>query len=543
VIGSITVGVARSRLARVILLAAALAVAAVTIGSAGAGAAARPLAHAAAASDPYYVLLLTNVEDNVYIGTESSLASTYACDLPDGGPPPCTTAITYTVQLGPYATCAAATAAYNAAATNPHSAFGGTKVYIFGGSYFIDDMSYWCVPGSSVTTTPTTTTPATTTTTTTSTTGASTAALPPLPTSFCTTAAARIAAAKHAVCAPKKTLSAAAKADARDDLRGELYLTLLFCGGGRNITTNSGEVIDIVTPTFVALCPEIIDMMGYTLTQVHDPSLPDYEQVALLVLHAPPAAPQGTCPSAVSATACTALRKAATGVEVASNYTDEVSVAESLTLDRFAAAVAAQSPSASFLQAALSKVYGGALDYDLARQQKDGRALAKALENAGVDVKVSAAAADQAIAAPTGTTLSTAVLNQLVAGGVAPTAAQARQEIVAQLGTASGTLDSTQVLDTGLPASPIGQPFYTITLSDVEAIVSGLAAQGTVSTASSKTLLGELGAASKACGRSGFSAAVKRFIATADRLPGDAGVIVPYAAGALTASQRPSPCT
>jgi hypothetical protein len=524
-------------LARVLVLSALLAAVAVAVGSAGAGAAAaKPVVHAA--SDPYYVFLLTNVEDNVYVGTETSLAQTYSCDLPDGGPPPCTTPITYTVQLGPFDTCAEATAAYNAAAMNPHPAFGGTKVYIFGGSYFIDDMSYWCVPGSDTTTTST----STTTKTSTSTTSAPTSALPPVATSFCTTNAARIAAKKYAVCALKKTLSAAAKAQARMDLRSQLYVTLLFCGGTQNIKTSSGHEIDVATQSFVVLCPLIIDMMGDTLVEIHDPPLPDYQQVALPVAQTPPAAAGGTCPSASSAAACTSLRRAATSLGVASNYTDEVSAAESLTLDRFAAAVAAKSPSAAFLQAALAKVYGGALDYDLERQQKDGRALATALKNAGVGVTVSAAAADQVITAPTGTALSTAVLNQLVASGVAPTAAQARQEVVAQLNGVSGTLDATKALDTALPATSIGSPFFTIDLSDVEAIVSGLAAEGTVSAASSKTLLGELAAASKVCERSGFTAAVKRFETTAAKIPGEAGEIVPYAAGALTVSQRSSPC-
>jgi len=151
------------RLVKLIVVATALAGAAVAYGLSGQAAAhSRAGARVAAtAADSYYVLLLTNVDNNIYVGTETSLQSEHNCDLPDGGPPPCSTSIVYTVEAGPFASCAAATAAYNAAAMNPHPAFGGTKVYIFGGSYFIDDMSYWCTPGSSTTTTTTTSTSST----------------------------------------------------------------------------------------------------------------------------------------------------------------------------------------------------------------------------------------------------------------------------------------------------------------------------------------------------------------------------------------------
>jgi hypothetical protein len=149
-----------SRLVKLIAVAMALPGAAVAYGlSDQAAAHSTPRVRVAAtAADSYYVMLLTNVEDNVYVGTETSLQGVDACDLPDGGPSPCSDPVTYMVELGPYATCTDATAAYNAAAMNPHPAFGGTKVYIFGGSYFIDDTDYWCTPGSSTTTTSSTTT-------------------------------------------------------------------------------------------------------------------------------------------------------------------------------------------------------------------------------------------------------------------------------------------------------------------------------------------------------------------------------------------------
>lgn len=526
-----------------------VALAVVMWGPVGAGAAEHSPhvgARVADASSSYYVLLLTNVEDNVYVGTEASLQGVNACDLPDGGPSPCSDPVTYTVQLGPYATCAQATAAYNAAATDPHPAFGGTKVYIFGGSYFIDDMSSWCAGGSSTTTTPTTTTPATRTTTTSTSTTAPSISLPPLAKTFCTSkaAAAAVRSVPATVCAPHKTLSAAEKTEARTNLRGALFLTLLFCGGIYH--GGVGGYAGVFSNVYVSECPKMIDLMGDILTEVQDPPLPSYEEVALLVPQPAPGAPKGACPSTASASSCAALKKAAATYGLAVTYSDEVTAAESLTLDRFAAAVAANSPSGAFLQNALAKVYGGAVDGDLAIEQQDGKALAVAFAGAGSNASVAAAAAAQELSSPTSTVFTTSVLNQLVANGVAATPAQARQDIVAQLTGVSGTINASQLLKTGAPTAPAyGTPYFAITLSDVEAIVKGLAAQGTVKAAIATTLYRKLSTASEACGRSGFATAVKGFTTSAGAdVPGPAGQILSFAARALTASSRSvSPCT
>jgi len=101
-----------------------------------------PVAVAAASS--YYVFVLTNVADpgNIWVGQVSDLAGKNTCNFVDGGlcagaaAPMC---CHIHRNLGPYATCAAA----SPPTTNrpdAHPAFGGTKVYIFGGSYFIDNM-------------------------------------------------------------------------------------------------------------------------------------------------------------------------------------------------------------------------------------------------------------------------------------------------------------------------------------------------------------------------------------------------------------------
>jgi hypothetical protein len=99
---------------------------------------------------PYYVFVLTNVASpgNIFVGALSAVQGKLTCDFTDGGL--CADAggadvpVTYTENLGPFTSCADATAAYTAAAMNPHPAFGGEKVYIFGNSYFIDDQSAWC---------------------------------------------------------------------------------------------------------------------------------------------------------------------------------------------------------------------------------------------------------------------------------------------------------------------------------------------------------------------------------------------------------------
>jgi hypothetical protein len=104
------------------------------------------------APSPYYVFVLTNVASpgNIFVGTLTAVQGKLTCDFTDGGQ--CADAggadvpVTYTENLGPYATCAEATDAYDAAATNPHPAFGGEKVFIFGNSYFIDNKGMWCSP-------------------------------------------------------------------------------------------------------------------------------------------------------------------------------------------------------------------------------------------------------------------------------------------------------------------------------------------------------------------------------------------------------------
>lgn len=518
-----------------------MALAAVVVGSAGAGATASPVARAPlsdSAAASYYVLLLTNVEDNVYVGTEASLQGVNACDLPDGGPSPCSNPVTYTVELGPYATCAAATAAYNAAAMNPHPAFGGTKVYIFGGSYFIDDMGFWCTPGSTTTTTSTTTTPTTTTTTTTTTTsGQPTVSLPPLAKSFCK-ANAHTAAEPPAPCAPDKAVSAAEKAQARAFLHTLLFLTVLACGASPDVDQSTGQKLNLTVAMFVSLCPRMIDMMGEGLVVIHDPTAAGYQQVALLAVGAAPAL-AGACPNAASAAACTALQAAAGKYAGAAIVTAAVTAAESLTLDRFAAAVAAHSVSGAFLQAALAKVYGGALDAELITLHADGQALATAYGQAGGgEISVSASSAKQAIKQPGGTVLTSAVLAQLVAAGVAPTPALARQAIVGQLGNVSGTLDSNTTLGGSLPASDFASPYFTLTLSDLEAIVMGLAAQSSVSSAASGALSGDLAVARRACGvTSRFNAAIDRFTSfTNANLKGAVADVLVFAARPLTES-------
>jgi hypothetical protein len=221
--------------------------------------------------------------------------------------------------------------------------------------------------------------------------------------------------------------------------------------------------------------------------------------------------------------------------------TAEVTAAEALTLDRFAAAVAARSVSGAYLQAAMSKVYGGTVDGALIVQHRDGRALATAFGNAGVDATVQASAAVRPITQPGSTILSSARLNQLVADGVASTAALARKAIVAQLGTATGTVDSSKALEAALPATAFASPYFAITLSDLQAIVKALVAQGAVAGIAATSLLGDLRAAAKACGkRPAFIAATKRFSATATGVvKGEAGATLAFAVRPLTGSSIP----
>jgi hypothetical protein len=98
-----------------------------------------------ATGGPYYVYILTNVDSpgQIWVGTDSDLQGKNTCRFVGGGN--CAadgsgTPVQYSRQLGPYLTLGAATQAFCGAATSPHQAFGGTKAYIFGNSYFIDNV-------------------------------------------------------------------------------------------------------------------------------------------------------------------------------------------------------------------------------------------------------------------------------------------------------------------------------------------------------------------------------------------------------------------
>ncbi|MGW3040845.1 hypothetical protein ACWC9T_12525 [Kitasatospora sp. NPDC001159] len=100
----------------------------------------------------YYVFILTNVADpgNILVGTFDDVSGKRTCDFIDGGQ--CADAggadvpVQFTTKLGPYPTLQDAQAAYCANAANPHVGPGGagTKVDIFGGSYWADNISFSC---------------------------------------------------------------------------------------------------------------------------------------------------------------------------------------------------------------------------------------------------------------------------------------------------------------------------------------------------------------------------------------------------------------
>ncbi|HLW94308.1 MAG TPA: hypothetical protein VKS25_02930 [Solirubrobacteraceae bacterium] len=73
-------------------------------------------------------------------------------------------------------------------------------------------------------------------------------------------------------------------------------------------------------------------------------------------------------------------------------------------------------------------------------------------------------------------------------------------------------------------------------LSDLRAIVNGLAAQGTLAAPAAKTLNAELTRAHKGCGKPAFAAAMRSFTAAGGRSGAAAATILPYAARPLLES-------
>ncbi len=363
----------------------------------------------------------------------------------------------------------------------------------------------------------------------------------PLPTGFCTTAAPRIAdaTAHAAVCAPTTTLTPQDKQNAKDDLRAEIVAAAFFCraastgSGGGNLLV-LGVAFDFVQA--LTLCQATVNLMAATLVLVRDPPSAGYQRVVLPGSPVQLGAPGGSCPTRVTAAACAAVRAAAAKYATAAANAVVLGAVAAKTTNRFAGALRAKSVSGAFLQAAVGKVYAGELAQALAAQQSVGRALALALRSAGLDAPVSATAVKKALAQSRSKIFSSALLDKLVAEGVAATPALARQQIMAQLNSLAGTLDPAAALSAPLPASAFTAQYRTITLSELAAIVKALSAQHAISRATGTTLHNDLVKVHAACGKATqFSAAMRGFIAAATGASPAAGLLR-FAAQPLTAS-------
>lgn len=91
---------------------------------------------------PYYIYALNLSGGNIYIGSNADIQRP-SCEFVDGGPPPCDGAPNVQVLEtlgGPYDTYEQAVSAYCGMVTNTFPAWGGTKGYINGAIYWLDNV-------------------------------------------------------------------------------------------------------------------------------------------------------------------------------------------------------------------------------------------------------------------------------------------------------------------------------------------------------------------------------------------------------------------
>jgi hypothetical protein len=138
--------------------------------------------------------------------------------------------------------------------------------------------------------------------------------------------------------------------------------------------------------------------------------------------------------------------------------------------------------------------------------------------------------------------ITTQLLDTLVAEGVVSSRKAARKLLVGQLTAISGTIDSGG-LGGSLDTSAFASEYASITLSELAAVVTGLAAEGRISSSDVQVLTGDLANAQVACSDpTQRTAAILQFITDAAGVHASASdaAFLRFAAQPLTASALPA---
>jgi hypothetical protein len=363
------------------------------------------------------------------------------------------------------------------------------------------------------------------------------------PTSFCPTGATAARVIAHAAlrCVTRKSVTNEEKAVAAFLAATQREAVIVVCslakallmgkpppstGRGKRIFEEFGALQ--LGFAFAELCIDEAQVLANGLAIVHDPPDPHFHQVAV----PPPRARvstrgSGRCPKPLSAASCAGLLVASTNYANASAAVAADATATALTANRFTGAVTAGSTSDAFLQAAVGKVYAGELALAMAAEQAAGRALARRLRAAKLDLSLDRRTIKRIGSRLAGEVISKRLLDVLVADGLAANPSQARRVFTTELTGVSGPVDLAAALSATLPSAAFESQYRSIAMSELAAVVNGLAGQGAISSATRQALITDLAIAQAAC------ADPTRRIAAAGKFMTDAGAQVSGPAATL----------
>jgi hypothetical protein len=319
---------------------------------------------------------------------------------------------------------------------------------------------------------------------------------------------------------PESGVTAAQKKQAITDIRLIMVGTATFLGDCLTPSDTGSNTTDPVL-CFVA-AQAIFHEMLQLLKVYNDPPDPNFAKVAL------PSASfrtvQQKCLKRLASRDCASLRAAWLGYWAAVRTAAVASTGLGTSVERFAGAGEAHSVEGAFLQLAAEKAYAGAFATALTAQGAAGRALATTLDRLKLDAKPSASAIQALIKKlSTPSAIPKSVVSQLVASGSTHSAAELAETLAGLLKGLPKTMSLKSALRSSLSTSELNRLYRTLTLSDVQHLLKGLAAQGAISSALSKVLSSDLDEHD-----------VAGFVADAKQFPGPAAHLLAVAGAAIS---------
>ena len=379
-------------------------------------------------------------------------------------------------------------------------------------------------------TTPTEEPPPSSAATTSTTAPTPTVTTPPPPTSCLT--GLRTSPASPQACAepapPSSAVTPAMKAEALENVHEFVPLLGFICvrwEGFRQLSEGTSR-----TSLYAVVCLGIMAMIANEYKISQDPPDSNFTQVAVTSPTLAKAL-KYRCEQKVSSTGCKALAGNWLRFRNAAATTAAASTGTGISVERFGGAQQAGSAAGAVLQAAAVKAYAGELASALAAQQAAGRALAAALRANHVDVAVSGPSLAKKLGAANG--IPKAIVSQLIARGVTPSAAELRQTIRTALKQLPKSVTLAGAVGAAAPTEALTQLYRTLTLSDLTVLVEALTNQGALTVAAGQLLSNDLGDARAATSLSARTAASALFVKDTAQFPGPAATLLGFAGRAV----------